>query len=345
MRTERRILSGTEENPITVVETRWEDDGSRVESFQDYRTGAANFTVYNAQGKMVHSVRGNFDTPKKPEPSAQTQSEWQLPRRDAQEPSQPAAQMPTWQYSQEPPRQQSQIPTQPTAPVRLPEKKAPLEINRPLAVSAAVLSALLLLFTCATGFLNALVSSRNQVFGYNSATVMEYFMDNMVKMLPSMLLSVLMIAALVRFRKDWFMGVYLSLLALWNLRSFVIAVVDYRNYMDYMRFYGVLVVCVTILLTALHTVMAVDCFWTLRMPAGVRWLLFGGGSVLLVILNVAAQAYLYHQFYSGVEGADFLLTIAISILVPNLIGNIPLILLGFALAGAKPRGIGSAGAM
>lgn len=321
MRTERRILSGTEENPITVVETRWEDDGSRVESFQDYRTGAANFTVYNAQGEMVESVHGNFDTPKKPEPSAQTQSEWQLPRQDAQEP------------------------TQPTAPVRLPEKKAPLEMNRPLAVSAAVLSALLLLFTCATGFLNALVSSRNQVFGYNSATVMEYFMDNMVKMLPSMLLSVLMIAALVRFRKDWFMGVYLSLLALWNLRSFVIAVVDYRNYMDYMRFYGVLVVCVTILLTALHTVMAVDCFWTLRMPAGVRWLLFGGGSVLLVILNVAAQAYLYHQFYSGVEGADFMLTIAISILVPNLIGNIPLILLGFALAGAKPRGIGSAGAM
>lgn len=321
MRTERRILSGTEENPITVVETRWEDDGSRVESFQDYRTGAANFTVYNAQGEMVESVHGNFDTPKKPEPSAQTQSEWQLPRQDAQEP------------------------TQPTAPARLPEKKAPLEINRPLAVSAAVLSALLLLFTIATGFLNALVSSRNQVFGYNSATVMEYFMDKMVKMLPSMLLSVLMIAALVRFRKDWFMGVYLSLLALWNLRSFVIAVVDYRNYMDYMRFYGVLVVCVTILLTALHTVMAVDCFWTLRMPAGVRWLLFGGGSVLLVILNVAAQAYLYHQFYSGVEGADFLLTIAISILVPNLIGNIPLILLGFALAGAKPRGIGSAGAM
>lgn len=321
MRTERRILSGTEENPITVVETRWEDDGSRVESFQDYRTGAANFTVYNAQGEMVESVHGNFDTPKKPEPSAQTQSEWQLPRRDAQEP------------------------TQPTAPARLPEKKAPLEMNRPLAVSAAVLSALLLLFTIATGFLNALVSSRNQVFGYNSATVMEYFMDNMVKMLPSMLLSVLMIAALVRFRKDWFMGVYLSLLALWNLRSFVIAVVDYRNYMDYMRFYGVLVVCVTILLTALHTVMAVDCFWTLRMPAGVRWLLFGGGSVLLVILNVAAQAYLYHQFYSGVEGADFMLTIAISILVPNLIGNIPLILLGFALAGAKPRGIGSAGAM
>lgn len=321
MRTERRILSGTEENPITVVETRWEDDGSRVESFQDYRTGAANFTVYNAQGEMVHSVRGNFDTPKKPEPSAQTQSEWQLPRQDAQEP------------------------TQPTTPARLPEKKAPLEMNRPLAVSAAVLSALLLLFTIATGFLNALVSSRNQVFGYNSATVMEYFMDNMVKMLPSMLLSVLMIAALVRFRKDWFMGVYLSLLALWNLRSFVIAVVDYRNYMDYMRFYGVLVVCVTILLTALHTVMAVDCFWTLRMPAGVRWLLFGGGSVLLVILNVAAQAYLYHQFYSGVEGADFMLTIAISILVPNLIGNIPLILLGFALAGAKPRGIGSAGAM
>ena len=321
MRTERRILSGTEENPITVVETRWEDDGSRVESFQDYRTGAANFTVYNAQGEMVESVHGNFDTPKKPEPSAQTQSEWQLPRQDAQEP------------------------TQPTAPARLPEKKAPLEMNRPLAVSAAVLSALLLLFTIATGFLNALVSSRNQVFGYNSATVMEYFMDNMVKMLPSMLLSVLMIAALVRFRKDWFMGVYLSLLALWNLRSFVIAVVDYRNYMDYMRFYGVLVVCVTILLTALHTVMAVDCFWTLRMPAGVRWLLFGGGSVLLVILNVAAQAYLYHQFYSGVEGADFMLTIAISILVPNLIGNIPLILLGFALAGAKPRGIGSAGAM
>ena len=321
MRTERRILSGTEENPITVVETRWEDDGSRVESFQDYRTGAANFTVYNAQGEMVESVHGNFDTPKKPEPSAQTQSEWQLPRQDAQEP------------------------TQPTAPARLPEKKAPLEMNRPLAVSAAVLSALLLLFTCATGFLNALVSSRNQVFGYNSATVMEYFMDNMVKMLPSMLLSVLMIAALVRFRKDWFMGVYLSLLALWNLRSFVIAVVDYRNYMDYMRFYGVLVVCVTILLTALHTVMAVDCFWTLRMPAGVRWLLFGGGSVLLVILNVAAQAYLYHQFYSGVEGAGFMLTIAISILVPTLIGNIPLILLGFALAGAKPRGIGSAGAM
>lgn len=321
MRTERRILSGTEENPITVVETRWEDDGSRVESFQDYRTGAANFTVYNAQGEMVESVHGNFDTPKKPEPSAQTQSEWQLPRRDAQEP------------------------TQPTTPARLPEKKAPLEMNRPLAVSAAVLSALLLLFTIATGFLKALVSSRNQVFGYNSATVMEYFMDNMVKMLPSMLLSVLMIAALVRFRKDWFMGVYLSLLALWNLRSFVIAVVDYRNYMDYMRFYGVLVVCVTILLTALHTVMAVDCFWTLRMPAGVRWLLFGGGSVLLVILNVAAQAYLYHQFYSGVEGADFMLTIAISILVPNLIGNIPLILLGFALAGAKPRGIGSAGAM
>ena len=76
MKNERRILSGTEENPITVAETRWKDDGSRVESFQDYRTGAAHFAVYNAQGELVESVHGHFDTPKKPEPSEQTQPEW-----------------------------------------------------------------------------------------------------------------------------------------------------------------------------------------------------------------------------------------------------------------------------
>ena len=313
MRTERRILSGTEENPITVVETRWEDDGSRVESFQDYRTGAANFTVYNAQGEMVESVHGNFDTPKKPEPSAQTQSEWQLPRRDAQEPTQPAAQMPTWQYSQEPPRQQSQIPTQPTAPAWLPEKKAPLEFSRPLAAAAAAL----LSFTMFIGSFGSLLQILNSIRFRNTDFALDYLMS----ILPSLCLNTLLLVVLVRFRKDWLMGTYFALSALLGTVSLV---TQFPLLSDYPIFW-----IISFLGTALNAVMAADCFRELRMPVGVKRLLFGGGKTLLILASTANSIFFYPSLSSN--------SVLISCIF-TLIGNTPIILLGFALAGAKPMG-------
>ena len=72
MKDERSILSGTEENPITVAETKWHDDGSRVESFVNYRTGAAHFAVYDARGEMVQSVHGCFEDIGEPEEDEET---------------------------------------------------------------------------------------------------------------------------------------------------------------------------------------------------------------------------------------------------------------------------------
>lgn len=318
MKNERRILSGTEENPITVAETRWKDDGSRVESFQDYRTGAAHFAVYNAQGELVESVHGHFDTPKKPEPSEQTQSEW-MPDEPPQ----------TAQNVREPARQHSQIPSEPTTPARLPEKKAPLEVSRPLAASAAVLCALQQLLSFMGSFLSAINESRYQTFGYGTHTVMEYFVDSTVQKLPAVLLAVIMIAALVRFRKDWFMGAALIMQALWNLRYFVLTVAQFMRFPEYS------VAWMAILSVALNLVMAVDCFRALRMPVRVRWLLFGGGGVLLAILNAAEDAFRWYQLCSDLEEAVKLIFFSS---IPALIGAIPGILLGFALAGAKPMG-------
>lgn len=311
MKTERRILSGTEENPITVAETRWEDDGSRVESFHNYRTGEAHFPVYNAQGEMVHSVYGHFDTPKRPEPSAQTQSEWQLdqpglPRQDAQEPTQPAAQEP---------QQHSQIPTQPITPARLPEKKVPMEFSRPLAAAAAALLSLILPISIMSDVLQILNFMRYDV------TDFLLLLSYLLSALPSLFLSAVLLVALVRFRKDWLLGTYF---ALSSLLGMVYLVSQFKFLSDYPISW-----IIGFLGTVLNAVMAADCFRELRMSAGVKRLLFGGGKILLILASVISSAFSYGSlsFNSGLVSG-----------VLTIISNLPVILLSFALAGAKPMG-------
>ena len=300
MQNERRILSGTEENPIIVAETRWKEDGSREESVWDYSTGAAHIAVYNARGEMVQSVQGRFD------PS--TKAKQAKPGRMPDEPPVSA------QEVREPARQDSQIPIQPTASARLPEKKAPLEINRPLGTTAAVLLSLVIFVSFMMG---SFLQIRNSIRFGDTDSALEYLLSE----LPFLCLNALLLVALVRFRKDWLMGTYFALSA---LQGTVSLVTQFPLLSDYPIYW-----IISFLGTALNAVMAADCFLELRMPVGVKRLLFGGGKTLLALASTVNTIFFYPSL-----SIDSVLIFCI----PTFIGAIPGILLGFALAGAKPMG-------
>ena len=63
MREERRILSGTEENPITEVTTTWNDDGTRVECYENHETSEGIIRELDAQGNLVRETFGRFYEP------------------------------------------------------------------------------------------------------------------------------------------------------------------------------------------------------------------------------------------------------------------------------------------
>lgn len=63
---EKRILEGTEENPVVVSQTQWKPDGSRVEDLMNYRTGQKHTVVYDPQGKVLKSTYDCF-TPQPPD--------------------------------------------------------------------------------------------------------------------------------------------------------------------------------------------------------------------------------------------------------------------------------------
>lgn len=65
MRQERRILSGTEENPISEVQITWNDDGTRVECYEDHETSEGIIRELDAQGNLVRETFGRFYEPPK----------------------------------------------------------------------------------------------------------------------------------------------------------------------------------------------------------------------------------------------------------------------------------------
>lgn len=312
MQDERRILSGTEENPITVAETRWNADGSRVESFQDYRTGEAHFTVYNAQGEMVESAHGYFTVPEKPEPTEQPVStqkwerilqppaedslDWKPERRDeaqkqvSLEPERWDREQGQWSREQKETAREWQL----------------TEFSRPPAVAAVVF--------CGFYLPLSLLGSTMEL-PLLKMQAPELFAPALLSLILGLIRSAAVLVLLTRLRKDRIAGVCLGVRAATGLASMVFGF-DLLSVLD----------------AALSVVMAVDCFVDIRLSAKVKTLLYGWGKAALCLVTVGQLMFTYYHcfqdfaFHPQVVIWSYLTTVA---------ENLPGILLGFALAGAK----------
>lgn len=60
MENEQKILEGTPENPITLMQTQQNPDGSRTEAVYDARTGKGHLTRFDTQGQVVDTVFGTI---------------------------------------------------------------------------------------------------------------------------------------------------------------------------------------------------------------------------------------------------------------------------------------------